>query len=158
MDANIRVQLYIFITSIYAGLLIGLIYDLYRVIRYFSRFKKLVTDIGDIFFWLIIALLFFYIMNKSNWAELRGYIFFGTFMGGLIYLKILSKLLYPIMISIFKSIILTLRWLIRIVKFPFIKVNKMIKPKMRRIKKIKAVPWEALREIKRYRKLISKKK
>lgn len=68
MDATIRVELYIFITSIYAGLLIGLIYDLYRTVRYFSRPKKLVADIGDILFWLIIALVFFYIMNKSNWA------------------------------------------------------------------------------------------
>ena len=36
MDATIRVELYIFITSIYAGLLIGLIYDLYRTVDIFK--------------------------------------------------------------------------------------------------------------------------
>ncbi|NLX62151.1 MAG: spore cortex biosynthesis protein YabQ [Tissierellia bacterium] len=158
MDATIRVELYIFITSIYAGLLIGLIYDLYRTVRYFSRPKKLVADIGDILFWLIIALVFFYIMNKSNWAELRGYVFFGTFLGTTIYLKILSKVLYPIMLKIFEGIILAIRWIIKIIKLPYIKINKIVQPKMRSLKRVRRIPREAFREIKRYKKLISQKK
>lgn len=158
MDTTIRIQLYIFLTSIYAGLLIGLIYDLYRVMRYFFKPKKIVAGIEDLLFWLGIAIIFFYIINKSNWGEIRGYIFFGTFIGGIVYLKILSKVLHPLMMKLFKAIIFSFKWIVNIIKVPFIKLRSIVKPGMKRINRIKRVPKEAIREIKRYRKIISQKK
>lgn len=158
MDTTIRYQFYIFLTSIYAGLLIGLIYDLYRVIRLIFKPGKIIAGIEDLIFWLGLAIIFFYIINKSNWGELRGYIFFGTFMGGIIYLKILSKILHPLMVKIFENIILAIKWTVKIIKAPFIKAKKMVKPRIRRINRIKRVPKEAIKEIRRYRKIISKKK
>lgn len=158
MDTTIRIQLYIFLTSIYAGLLIGLIYDLYRVLRYFFKPRRLVSGIEDLIFWLGIAIIYFYIMNKSNWGELRGYVFFGTFIGGIIYLKILSKILHPLMMKVIKAIILVIKWTINMIKVPFVKMKKLLKPRIRRVNRIKRVPKEAIKEIRRYRKIISQKK
>lgn len=84
--------------------------------------------------------------------------FFGTFLGTTIYLKILSKVLYPIMLKIFEGIILAIRWIIKIIKLPYIKINKIVQPKMRSLKRVRRIPREAFREIKRYKKLISQKK
>lgn len=158
MDTNIRLQLYIFLTSIYAGLLIGLVYDLYRSMRYFFKPKKIIAGIEDLVFWLALAIAFFYIMNKSNWAELRGYIFFGTFIGAIIYLKILSKLLYPFMIKVFRAIILGVKWITKMIKLPLIKMKKIVRPRIKGINRIKRIPKEAFKEIRRYRKIISQKK
>lgn len=158
MDTNIKVQFYIFITSIYAGLLIGLAYDFYRVIRYYFKHKRIAASIGDLLFWVTVAIIFFYIVNKSNWGELRGYIFFGTLLGGIIYFKVLSKILYTLMMKLFKGIIVTIRGFIKILKMPFLKIKRILAPKMKGINRIKRLPKETIKDIRRYKKIISQKK
>ncbi|HHV45644.1 MAG TPA: spore cortex biosynthesis protein YabQ [Tissierellia bacterium] len=158
MDTSIRVQFYIFLTSVYAGLLIGLAFDLYRVIRYFIKPKRILSGIEDLLFWIVVAIIFFYIINKSNWGELRGFIFFGTFLGGIIYIKVLSRVLHPLMMKLFNGIMFITGWAINMIKIPFVRARKMLVPGVKRIKRIKRVPVDAIREIRRYRKIILKKK
>lgn len=158
MAADIKVEFYIFLNSFYAGLIAGLIFDLYRLIRYFFKPRKLVTLIEDLLFWIGIGLIFFYIINKSNWGQLRGYIFIGFFLGGLAYLKLLSKVLFPLFVKLFNRLGLILRGIIYILKLPFVKVKKIISPGIRKIRKAKRVPKEAASEIRRLRRIISKKK
>ena len=155
MENSIKIQIFIFLTSIYSGMIAGIVYDLYRLIRYHSKPSKIVTGIGDLVFWIGEALIFFYIFNKSSWGELRGYIFVGFFFGTIIYGQILSRFLYPLLLKIFNGIIYIVKWIIYIIKFPFRKGKKILWPK---IQKIKRVPREAIREIIRHRKIISKKK
>lgn len=158
MDTTIRVQFYIFLTSIYAGLLIGFAFDLYRVIRYFIKPKRIIAGIEDLLFWIVVAIVFFYIINKSNWGELRGFIFFGTFLGGIIYIKVLSRVLYPLMMKLFRGVIFSVRWTVNMVKIPFARAKKVLIPGIKRMNRIKRVPQEAIKEIKRYRRIISQKK
>jgi len=158
MDTTIRIQLYIFLTSIYAGLLIGFAFDLYRVMRYFIKPGRIVAGIEDLLFWVVVAIIFFYIINKSNWGELRGFIFFGTFLGGIIYINILGKVLHPLMMKLFKGSIFLIRWIANIVKIPFVKAKKILIPGIKRINRVKRVPKEAIKEMRRYRKIISQKK
>lgn len=155
MENSIKIQFFIFLTSIYAGMIAGIAYDLYRVIRYHSKPSKIVTGIEDLVFWIGEALIFFYIFNKSNWGELRGYIFIGFFVGGAMYTKILSRFLYPILLKIFNGLANIIKWIAYIIKFPFRKGKKTLSPKL---KKAKRVPKEAIEEIRRHRKIISKKK
>lgn len=83
MDTTIKIQFYIFLTSIYGGgLIAGLAYDIYRISRLCFKPKKLATLIEDLFFWIGIGIIFFYLLNKNNWAELRFYIFLGFFWRG----------------------------------------------------------------------------
>jgi len=104
MDNSIKVQGYIFLTSIYGGLIIGFVYDIYRVLRYFLKPKKIATFFEDLTFWIFASLIIFYILIKSNWGEIRGYIFIGFLVGTILYLKIGSKIIYPILLKIFKFI------------------------------------------------------
>src|SRR5690606_14910652 len=120
MTTDIKFEFYIFLNSVYAGLVSGIIFDLYRVIRYFFKPKKVVTIIEDLLFWIGIGLIFFYILNKSNWGQLRGYVFIGFFLGGLIYLNILSKVLFPIFLKIFKKLGIAIRGIIHVVKFLYV--------------------------------------
>ncbi len=158
MASDIKIEFYIFLNSVYAGLISGIIYDLYRIIRYFFKPKKLATLIEDLLFWLGVGLIFFYIINKSNWGQLRGYIFLGFFIGGLIYLKVLSKVLFPVLLKLFNKIILIVKGILYVFKFPFIKAKKVISPRMGKIRKIKKIPKESINEIIRLTKIISKKK
>jgi len=158
MTADIKFEFYVFLNSFYAGLISGIIFDLYRVIRYFYKPKKVATVIEDLLFWIGVGLIFFYILNKSNWGQLRGYIFIGFFLGGIIYLNILSRVLFPIFIKIFKRISITIKGIIYILKFPFIKIKKILSPGIAKMRKIKKVPKEAFRETLRLKKIINKKK
>lgn len=158
MDATIKIQLYIFLTSVYGGLIAGIAYDIYRLSRYYFKPKKIITIIEDLLFWVSIALIFFYILNKSNWAELRGYIFIGFFLGGIIYLKILSKLLSPLLRKIFNGLRVILKKVANTILSPYKYIKKLLSPKLKRAKKISNIPKDAMREIKRYKSIISKKK
>ena len=104
MDITIKMQFYIFLTSIYGGLIAGFFYELYRISRHYFKPKYIVTQIEDFLFWIGISLIFFYILHKSNWGEIRGYVFLGFFMGGFMYLNLLSKLFYPLLKRLFDGI------------------------------------------------------
>lgn len=158
MDTTIKIQFYIFLTSLYGGLIAGLAYDFYRINRYYFKPKKIVTLIEDFLFWVSLALIFFYILNRSNWAELRGYVFLGFFSGGLIYLKILSKLLLPIMVKFINKLTIILRKFCTIVVLLLKSIGRSLSPKIKKVKRISRIPKEAIREIKRYKSILSKKK
>jgi spore cortex biosynthesis protein YabQ len=158
MDNNIKIQFYIFLTSLYGGLIAGLAYDIYRISRYYFKPKKIVTIIEDFFFWIGIALIFFYILNKSNWGELRGYIFIGFFIGGLIYLKVLSKFLFSLLIKFFNGLGFVFKGIIETIILPYKYIKKWLRPKIKKIKRTSTIPKEAFSEIKRYKRIISKKK
>ncbi len=158
MDITIKMQLYIFLTSIYGGLVAGFFYDLYRVNRYYFKPKHLVTQIEDFLFWVGISLLFFYILHRSNWGEIRGYVFLGFFLGGFVYLKLLTKVFYPLLKRLFNGIGLFFKKITQGILFPFRHVSKKLSPKLNRLKKIKSIPKETLNQIKKQKAIISNKK
>ncbi len=151
MDNSLKVQSYIFLTLVYGGLLVGLVYDLYRVFRYFLKPKKIATIIEDVLFWFIVTIVVFFVLIESTWGELRGYIFVGLFIGVFLYFKFLSKIIYPLLIKLFKLIISTLA-------IPFNQVKKIIKPFTGKIKKTNKLLKEMGRDTKKYISIISRKK
>ncbi|GMG97567.1 spore cortex biosynthesis protein YabQ [Tepidimicrobium xylanilyticum] len=158
MENTIKVQLYIFLTSVYGGLIFGLAFDIYRAIRYYCNPNKIVTILEDLLFWVFLSFIFFYILNKSSWSSLRGYIFIGFIIGGIIYLKLLSKILFPLWLKLFKGFIILIRNVLRIIKFPIVKVRGILALKKNRINRIKRVPREAFNDIKKYKRILSSKK
>ncbi len=158
MDNTIKIEIYIFLTSIYGGLIAGLAYDIYRINRNYFKPKKIATIIEDFLFWIGIGFVFFYMLNKNNWAQLRLYVFLGFFLGGIIYLKILSKFLLPFLLKIFNGIIFIYRGIKKLITLPFKALERFLKPKIIKIKRLKRIPKESFSEIKRYKKIIFKKK
>lgn len=54
-------------------------------------FNKVLTFIGDLFFSIIALLVIYYFAQMANYLELRFYLFLGTLLGLLFYLRFLSK-------------------------------------------------------------------
>ncbi|QQY79488.1 spore cortex biosynthesis protein YabQ [Keratinibaculum paraultunense] len=158
MDITIKMQLYIFLTSIYGGLVAGFFYDLYRISRYYFKPKHLITQIEDLLFWIGISLLFFYILNRSNWGEIRGYVFLGFFLGGTLYSKLLSNVFYPLLKGLFNGIRQFFKKTTQWILFPFKHVSKKLSLKLNRLKKLKNIPKETLNQIKKQKNIISNKK
>lgn len=115
----IHSQGYIFLSTLYGGIIIGFIYDIYRIFRYFFKPKKVATFIEDLIFWVIIALIALFVLIFNSWGELRGYEFLGFLSGAILYNKLLSKIVITILVNIIKVIIRVLKYLLDISLYPF---------------------------------------
>lgn len=154
METSLMVELHIFLTAIYGGLIAGLIYDMYKVMRYLFKPRKLMTYIGDLLFWTIMTSVFFYTLIKNNWGEIRGYIVFGFLLGIFIYHKIFSKFIYPLCLKGGIVIGKTIKGVVDIIIYPFKILKSKSSPKLKKIKKI---PIEIIRQTKKYKKIFKQK-
>lgn len=84
MSATIN-QPFIFLATVYGGLLIGLLYGFITAIRHLTHAGKVATALWDVFFFAggtIISLIVVYIASK---ADLRFYTFLGLGLGFCMY-------------------------------------------------------------------------
>ncbi|MGO1468924.1 MAG: spore cortex biosynthesis protein YabQ, partial [Tissierella sp.] len=59
LDADSSKELYIFLLSINQGIILGLSYDIYRVVREGFKAKKILSILEDIILWIVITFLVF---------------------------------------------------------------------------------------------------
>lgn len=155
MENSIKVQLYVFLSVFYGGLIIGFIYDIYRIFRYYLKPKKIATILGDFIFWIVVVIVTFYVLIKSNFGEIRGYIFVGILLGIYMYLKVLSELIYLLLIKILKVLYVFFNKIFHVVLYPLILIKKLLMP---HINKINTVSKETVKNMNKYINIISKKK
>ena len=101
-------QAYLFLIFILNGFLIGILFDIFRILRKSFKTSNIITYIQDILFWILTGCILIYSIFKFNDGELRGFIFIGIFIGVSIYLLLFSKSFIKInlyIISIIKRII-----------------------------------------------------
>ncbi|MBC8016434.1 MAG: spore cortex biosynthesis protein YabQ [Sporomusaceae bacterium] len=83
-------QVLAFAITIVTGILLGLLFDCYRVLRGTFNPRSVVTSLTDLLYWLIATAVVFAAVVLSNWGELRFYVFFGILSGLGLYYKWLS--------------------------------------------------------------------
>lgn len=104
-------QLYTFLLFILTGIVIGIIFDIFRIFRRSFKTNDIITYIQDILFWFATGCILLFSIFTFNNGELRGYIFIGIILGLVLHLIVLSKYL----INMFLKIINLLR---RIIGYP----------------------------------------
>ena len=114
-------QAYSFLIFILNGILIGILFDIFRILRKSFKTPDFVTYIEDIFFWILNGMILLYSIFKFNNGELRLYIFIGILIGILIYMLLFSKIFINVSTYIIKVIKKTFHILI------FIPISFMIK-------------------------------
>jgi len=70
-------QAHLFYIFILTGILIGIIFDIFRVLRKSFKTSDLITYIEDIIFWLLSGSLLFFTIYKFNNGEVRNYVLLG---------------------------------------------------------------------------------
>ena len=93
-------QAYLFIIFIVDGILIGLLFDLFRISRKVIKTSNFVTYIEDIIFWLLTGFIILYSIFVFNNGELRLYMFLGIILGTIIYMLFISSYIIKINIKI----------------------------------------------------------
>jgi spore cortex biosynthesis protein YabQ len=105
-------QLYTFIITIATGILLGVLFDCYRVLRGTFRPRAVMTWVTDLLYWLIATVIVFLALVVSNWGELRFYVFLGIVSGVILYYRLLS--LYAI--RLFLAIVRLVKGIITLLK------------------------------------------
>ena len=107
-------QAYIFLIFIIIGMIIGILFDFFRILRKTINTKDFITYIEDIIFCVLTGIILLYSIFIFNSGEIRIYIFVGLLFGILIYMLSISK--YFVKINVF--IIEKIKYLINIpIKF-----------------------------------------
>lgn len=85
-------QVLTFIVFILNGFLIGLLFDIFRVLRKNFKTPDSITYLQDILFWLLSGIMIIFTIIKFNNGEIRMFIFLGIFLGFSVYMLLFSKL------------------------------------------------------------------
>ena len=98
-------QVLTFVTTIITGLLLGALFDCYRVLRGTFNPKAVITWFADLLYWLIATAVVFIALVFSNWGELRFYVFIGILSGLGLYYNFLSLYVIRLFASAIRLII-----------------------------------------------------
>ncbi|MEG6520645.1 spore cortex biosynthesis protein YabQ [Desulfotomaculum sp. 1211_IL3151] len=110
-------QFFYFVLTITIGMVAGLCYDLYKVIRGTLGLRKMGTALGDILFWLILTGIVFILLLLGNWGEVRLYVLLGLALGAILYINIFSRRTTKLIQWIFKAIYQIWRGLLKTISF-----------------------------------------
>ena len=84
-------QLYLFIIFTLDGILIGILFDFFRILRKSFNTNDVVTYIEDICFWILTGILIIYSMYMFSDGELRLFMVLGLIMGIAFYILTFSR-------------------------------------------------------------------
>lgn len=109
------------------GILIGFLFDIFRILRKSFKTKDFITYIEDVTFWILTGILTLYFIFKYNNGEIRLYIFLGIIFGTLIYILTLSKYIIKFSVTIINFIKGIIIKIIEIITYPIKLVINILK-------------------------------
>lgn len=95
MPLEINMQVNIVIYSFIAGIITGILFDIYRIFRGMNKIK-VITIIEDLLFWSLSSLIIFTFLLYMNYAFLTLYVYVFMVISLGIYLRFFSKFFYSI--------------------------------------------------------------
>lgn len=120
-------QASLFLIFTIEGIIIGLIFDIFRILRKSFKTNDIVTYVEDILFWLITGFLILYSIFIFNYGEIRFFMFVGIFLGAMFYMLLISRYVIKISVSVIDFLKRTIIFILKIVRFPFEFVYKILK-------------------------------
>lgn len=123
-------QAILFLIFAINGLVIGILFDLFRITRRSFKTGIILTSIEDIFFWLLTGIIILYSIFTFNNGIIRGYLFLGLGCGIVLYLLTLSSCFIKINVCIInfikRIVIITCNILLIPIKFIYSLLLKAI--------------------------------
>ncbi|NEZ47687.1 spore cortex biosynthesis protein YabQ [Clostridium niameyense] len=128
MVISISKQVGLLIFSFISGILTGVFFDVYRVIRGSQNVNFIVKVIEDILFWCLAGILVFLFLLYNNYAFIGAYVYLWIAIGIYVYLIYISKHIINIIKNIIKYTSKFFRVTINIIIYPIksilYKINK----------------------------------
>lgn len=103
------------------GILLGVLFDTYRVLRGVFRPPWMITSVADLLYWLVAAGLAFLALVLGNWGELRFYVFIALFAGVALYYRLASRYVVKIIVTLLKLLASSWRTAKQVMRFTIVK-------------------------------------
>ena len=123
-------QIGIFLIYLISGVLICLLYDIFRAIRKTVKTPDIVTYMEDAVFWIIVAVFLIYLIFILKSGEIRFFMFLAICLGSIAYYFTLSKYFMKFSVHILTFIKVIIKKIITILLIPlklFLKMNRKVK-------------------------------
>lgn len=118
-------QVYLFFIFIANGVLIGIFFDIFRILRKSFKTSDFVTYIEDFLFWILTGFSIIYFMFVFNNGEIRLFMFFGIAVGITLYMLIFSSFLIKINVTIITFLKKIISKVIGVILIPFKFIKKL---------------------------------
>ncbi|MGN1327894.1 MAG: spore cortex biosynthesis protein YabQ [Clostridia bacterium] len=141
MEEIINNQAYLFVIYFICGIIIGIFFDLFRILRKSFKTSDFVTYVEDIIFGILTGIFLIFMLFVFNNGQLRFYIFLAITLGLTIYMLTISK--YFIKINV-KIIVTIKKILIKIISIIFYPIKKLFDILRKYVLKIILKPFKIL--------------
>jgi spore cortex biosynthesis protein YabQ len=88
--------------SLLSGMITGIFFDVYRLIRGFGNPNKIFTVIQDLLFWTLTSIVVFIFLMYTNKGYINFYVYVCLIIGVYIYLKLFSRVFIKVQSRVFK--------------------------------------------------------
>jgi len=119
MILSMSEQTVLFLTTVAAGVVMGFVYDLFRIIRKSFPHNSLMVQFEDIIYWAAVSFLMFYFMLHRNYGEIRFFSIVGAALGMIIYFFTFSVLIMKVAGAVIDVVQRVLLAVLRILLWPF---------------------------------------
>lgn len=93
-------QITSFLFFVLVGIILTIIFDMFRILRKGFKTSNKITYIEDIIYWIIAGIILMYSIFIFHNGETRWYIFLGIALGSVIYLKLFSNIFIKMNVKI----------------------------------------------------------
>ena len=111
-------QAIIFLIFIILGIIIGFLFDIFRILRKTFNTPDIVTYIEDIVFWLLTGFLVLYAIFTFNNGEIRLFMFLAIILGCITYMLLISRFIVNTSVKILAKTIKIIKKIINIIFKP----------------------------------------
>ena len=120
-------QAYLFLIFIANGIIIGILFDFFRILRRSFKTGDIITYLEDFIFWILTGIVILYSVFVFNNGEIRLYLFFGIAIGIISYMLIASTYVIKINVAIINFLKKILGTLFNFLSIPFKIVYKLLR-------------------------------
>ena len=100
LENTILFQLYSFFIYAISGIAIGILFDIFRILRKSFRTPDILTYIEDVLFWLLTGVFLLFVLFQISNGEIRIYHIVGILLGSIFYMLTISKYFIKINVSV----------------------------------------------------------
>lgn len=112
-------QAYLFLIFIANGIIIGILFDFFRILRRSFKTTDIITYLEDFIFWILTGIIILYSVFIFNNGEIRLYIFFAIAIGIIFYMLFASEYIIKINVAIITYFKKILGILFKVLSIPF---------------------------------------
>lgn len=166
---TVQLQSYIFSYSVYGGILIGILYDIYRALRGRRKRDRLITSIWDVLFLLSVFIVVVWAIFSSSYGDIRAYVFIGFIVGFYLFERLLGRIMVRLVFFVYRNTAALIKRSNSLLALPiklfcsllyrcFVRISILLHRSKTRLRKVKKLPKQIIYDSKKYYGLIVKKK